>query len=120
MVSVVAKRAFSCPVCGVVCEAEPDVEQVMRAVDTLTIVCPDHGRQRVLLTAGHHSAQGEDAMVRAFPRHIRKHVRSLLPKIERAEFDSAYAGTRLASPGQLERWRDLAATFKPEPPRTSP
>lgn len=115
-----AKRAFSCPVCGVVCEAELDAEQVSLEIDTLTIVCPDHGHQRVLLTTGHHSAQGEGAMVSAFPKHIRKHVRSLLPKMERAEFDSAYAGTRLASPGQLERWQNLAATFKPEPPRSSP
>ena len=125
---VVAKQAFSCPVCGTVCEAEFDEARVALAVDSLDavrerivrdfmIVCPDHGRQRVLLTAGRHSVEGEHVMATAFPKPIRKHVRSLLPKSERAEFDAAYAGTRLPAPGQLERWTDLAASFKPEPPR---
>ncbi len=113
---IVANRAFSCPVCGAVCEAEFDEARVAR---DFTIVCPDHGRQRVLLTAGRHSADGERVMVTAFPRPVRKHVRSLLPKIERAEFDATYAGTRLPGPGQFERWTDLAASFKPEPPRTT-
>jgi hypothetical protein len=126
----VAKQTFSCPVCGAACDALFDEARVALAVDSLdvvkerivrdfTIVCPDHGRQRVLLTAGRHSAEGERAMVTAFPRPVRKHVRSLLPKIERAEFDATYAGTRIPAPGQFERWTDLAASFKPEPPRTS-
>jgi glyoxylase-like metal-dependent hydrolase (beta-lactamase superfamily II) len=126
---VVAKEAFSCPVCGAICDASLDEARVALAVDSLdvvkerivrdiTIVCPEHGRQRVLLTAGRHSAEGQHVMVTAFPKPIRKHVRSLLPKIERAEFDATYAGTRLPSPGQFERWTDLAASFKPEPPRT--
>ena len=66
---VVAKQAFSCPVCGAVCEALFDEARVALAVDSLdvvkerivrdfTIVCPDHGRQRVVLTAGRHSAEG--------------------------------------------------------------
>jgi hypothetical protein len=130
---VVAKQAFSCPVCGAVCDALFDQARVALAVDArdvvdvlkerivrdFTIVCPDHGRQRVLLTAGRHRAEGERVMVTAFPKPIRKHVRSLLPKIERAEFDATYAGTRLPASGQFERWTDLAASFKPEPPRTS-
>ncbi len=115
---MVTNQTFSCPVCGIVCTADIDVEQGRVAGD-FTIVCPDHGRQRVLLSVGRHSAESERVMVTAFPKPVRKHVRSLLPKIERAEFDATYAGTRLPGPGQFERWTDLAASFKPEPPRTS-
>lgn len=115
---MVTNQTFSCPVCGIVCTADIDVEQGRVARD-FTIVCPDHGRQRVLLSVGRHSAESERVMVTAFPKPVRKHVRSLLPKIERAEFDATYAGTRLPGPGQFERWTDLAASFKPEPPRTS-
>jgi hypothetical protein len=115
-VPIVPNRTFSCPVCGVVCEAEFGIEQSILAFD-FTIICADHGRQRVQLTAWRHSAQCEDAMVTAFPKAIRKHVRSLLPKIERAEFDATYAGTRLPALGEFERWQELAASFKPEPPR---
>jgi hypothetical protein len=111
-------ETFSCPVCGKICMAEV-VAAPGRIVRDFTIVCPDHGRQRVLLTAGRHSAESERVMVTAFPKPVRKHVRSLLPKVERAEFDATYAGTRLPAPGQFERWTDLAASFKPEPPRTT-
>ncbi len=111
-------ESYSWPVCGASCAVEVRAEND-RIVRELTIVRPDHGRQHVLLTAGRHSAEGECVMVTAFPRHVRKHVRSLLPKVERAEFDAIHAGTRLPGPGQFERWTDLAASFKPEPPRTT-